>query len=588
VTADSWLTLVVIVAVLVLLVRDLVPPVAAIMGAVITLLLLGVVDAPQAFAGFSNTATITIAALFVVARAVRATGGVHALVARVLGGGGSDRRVLGRLVAPVVGFSGVLNNTPIVATLAPLVRNWAETRNRPPSRYLMPLSFAAILGGLITTIGTSTTLVVSGVMRQSGLDGLSLFEVTPVGLPVALLGATVLVLTARSLLPDRTSPTEQLAARGREYTFRMRVEPDGAVDGLTVAAAGLRNLEGVFLASVDRDELEIAPVGPDDVLVAGDLLTFVGRIDHVRDLQMHGGLASTEEEHVDLVGGGGHRFYEVVIGATSGLVGRSLKEVGFRERYDGAVMAIHRAGARVEAKLGQVRLHVGDVLLVLSDRGFADRWRDKSDFLLVTALDDAPQSRPAQARFVMAVVVAMVVAAGTGVVPILEASLGAVLLLVLGRALTVGEARDAVDLDVLLIVAGSIGLGEAVAVSGLSGAAADVAGEAAGAAGEVGALAVILLATLLLTEMISNTAAAALMVPIAIDVATGVGAEPRGFAIGVAMIASASFLTPVGYQTNTMVYGMGGYRYTDYIRLGLPLTAVVYALTLALVPVLWG
>jgi di/tricarboxylate transporter len=182
----------------------------------------------------------------------------------------------------------------------------------------------------------------------------------------------------------------------------------------------------------------------------------------------------------------------------------------------------------------------------------------------------------------------MVVAAGTGVIPILEASLGAVLLLVLGRILTVGEARDAVDLDVLLIVAGSIGLGEAVAVSGLSGAAGDVAGEAAGAAGEVGALAVILLATLLLTEMISNTAAAALMVPIAIDVATGVGAEPRGFAIGVAMIASASFLTPVGYQTNTMVFAAGGYRFTDFARVGAPLNLMMLGIAVVMIPWLFG
>ncbi|HEX9888921.1 MAG TPA: SLC13 family permease [Nitriliruptorales bacterium] len=586
---EAWLTLAVVAVVVGLLVGELVSPVAAIIGAVVSLLLLGVLDAELAFAGFSNRATITIAALYVVARAVRATGAVDLLLARVLGPGDGDRRVLARLVAPVSATSAFLNNTPLVATLAPMIRSWAAARSRPPSRYLMPLSFAAILGGLVTTIGTSTTLVVSGLVTDRGLEPFGLFEVTPVGLPAAILGGLAIVLLAPRLLPDRESPAGDVALMGREYTFRLRVAAFGPMDGAAVVAAGLRNLEGVFLSRVDRGGQEIAPVAPDHLLLGGDVLTFVGQVDHVRDLERMAGLESPELEHVERVGAdGGHRYYEVVVGATSPLAGQTLKETGFRERYDAAVVAIHRAGERVDAKLGQVQLHVGDVLLVLSDPGFGARWREQRDFLLISEVGARREADPVRSRVVALIVGVMVVLAGAGVVPILHAALGAVVALLVTRVMTVGQARDAVDLDVVLIVAGALGLGNAVETSGLAGVVADGIQSVGGSSGGFAALATVLVGTLVLTELISNTAAAALMVPIALDVADRVGADPRGFAVGVAMMASASFLTPVGYQTNTMVYGLGGYRYLDYWRLGLPITISVLGTTLVAVPIIWS
>lgn len=587
-TADGWVTLAVLAVVLVLLVREFVPPVGAVLGGVIALLLTGVLDPAQAFAGFSSPATITIAALFVLARAARTTGALQRALGRVLGDGHGDRRVLARLVAPVVGLSAVVNNTPIVATLAPMVRSWAEAHERPASRFLMPLSFAAILGGTLTAIGTSTTLVVSGQLEQHGLAPFAFFEITPVGLPTALVGGALLVFGARHLLPDRRGPSDDLTGPDRRYPVRMRVVSFGPVDGRSVADAGLRNLAGVFLAQVERTAGRLAPVAPDDVLLGGDVLTFVGEVDQVRDLNGIDGLESAEDDAVTVErANDGHRYYEAVVGPTSPVAGRTLKEIGFRGRYDAAVLGVHRAGERVEGKLGSVRLHAGDVLLVLADAGFGDRWRDARDFLLLGALDPRPPVHPRNAWIVPATLVAVVATAGTGVLPILHAALAAVAVLVVSRVLTVGQARDAVDLDVVLIVAGSLGLGAAVEVSGLASRAADVALSMGSAAGATGALAVVLLATIVLTEVITNTAAAALMVPVALDVAARVGADPRGFAVGVAVAASASFLTPVGYQTNTMVYGVGGYRYTDFWRLGLPITVAVYAVTLTTVRLLW-
>lgn len=588
-TAEAWITLAVVLVVIASLVREVAPASGILIGGVVALVLTGVLEPAQAFGGFANPATITIATLFVVARAVRGSGLLNSVIPRQLDAARSEAGALARLVTPVAAVSGFVNNTPVVATLAPLIRDWADDRGRSPSRYLMPLSFAAILGGMTTTIGTSTTLVVSGLVEQRLGAGFGLFEVTAVGLPVAVVGVALLILLAPRLVPDRVGPTQQVAAHAREYTFRMRVEPGGQTDGQTVEEAGLRNLAGVFLARLDRPGRAPEPARPDEVLRGGDVLTFVGRVEQVRDLQSLPGLTSTEEEHVDLLGGvDGHRFYEVVVGAESPLAGRSLKEAGFRGRYGGAVMAIHRAGRRVDRKLGEVRLQVGDALLLLADPQFSRRWGDTHDFLLTAELGDRHRPRPRRPRLVAAAVLGMLVAAGSGLVPILHAALGAVVVLLLGRVLSVTQARDAVDLDVILIVAGALGLGAAVQISGLAATVGDALTDVASTAGGAVPLVVLLAGTLLLTELVTNTAAAALMVPVAFEVAAGVGGDPRGFAVGVAVVASASFLTPVGYQTNTMVYGLGGYRYTDYWRMGLPLTVAALTVAVTAVALLWG
>ncbi len=585
---DAVVTLVVLVAVVGLLARELIAPVTAVLGGVVILLLVGVIGPGQAFAGFSNSATVTVAALLIVAQAVQDTGVVERLLAVVMPGGGSDRRALGRILPPVAASSSLIANTPVVAMLAPPLRSWAERNGRSPSRFLMPLSFAAILGGVVTTIGTSVTLLVSGLVEEAGEGALGILEITPVGLPVALMGIATLVATAPRLLPDRSSAHEQVARQERDYTFTMVVVSDGPLDGITVRGAGLRNLAGVYLVRIERGQREVAPVAPEEVLLGGDELTFVGDVEVVRDLRAQDGLVSVAHAQVALLDPGSeHALMEVVVGPQSPLVGRTPKGTSFRGRYGAAILAIHRAGAPVEAKLGEIELEPGDALLLLADRSFAERWRDRHDFLLVAPLD--PPEPPGGNRmwFVLGVLVAMVVLAATGLVSLLAASLGAALLLVASGTLSVERARESLDLDVLMLIAGAIGLGGAVQASGLAGVVAAGIADAGEAVGPVGALAAVLIGTLVLTEMVTNAAAAALMVPIALEVAGLTGSDPHAFAVTVAVGASASFLTPIGYQTNTMVYGLGGYRFGDYWRLGLPLTLTVVATTLVVVPLAW-
>jgi di/tricarboxylate transporter len=585
-TLDAWITLAVVAASLVLLVRDMLSPAVVLLGGVITLVVTGVLDAEAAFSGFANPAPITVAALYVLARAVEVTGALDPLLSRLLGTGEqrlSIRALLSRLLVPVAGASAFLNNTPIVAMTAPQVATWAEQRGRSAAPLLMPLSFAAILGGVVTSIGTSTNLVISGLLVDRGQPPLGLFEITRVGAPVALGGVVLLVLLAPVLLRAREGTKVDLKEQVREFSVDMRVLDDGPLVGLSVEEAGLRDLQGVFLVRIERTGHVIAPVGPGEVLSAGDVLSFVGNVDLIVDLQRNRGLASTEEHHLYGIDETRQAFFEVVLGSASGLTGRTLKEVGFRSQYDAAVLAVHRAGQRVEAKLGDLRLRAGDTLLLLADVSFRQNWRESGDFLVVARIGGTSPARTRKAPVVLALTGLLVVVAGSGLLDILDAALLTTIALVATGVLTLREARDAVDLDVIIVIGAAFGLGAAMESTGLAAAAAAVLLSVFGSFGGIGALLGVVVATIVLTEMITNNAAAVLMFPIALTAAATVGADPRAFAIAVAVAASASFLTPIGYQTNTIVYGLGGYRFADYPRLGFPLTALVLALTVGVI-----
>ncbi|MGH7446044.1 MAG: SLC13 family permease, partial [Longimicrobiales bacterium] len=359
----AWAPLAVVVGMVVLLVRDSVAPAMAVFGANVALLVIGVIDVPAAFAGFANPAPMTVAALFVVARAVEKTGALQPLINATLGNGGSSRIMLGRLLVPTAGASAFLNNTPIVAMLTPQVTEWAARRGISPSRFLMPISFATILGGTITVIGTSTNLVVSGLLEQSGYQPIGMFEITRIGLPVAIVGLIFLVLFSHVLLPERRTARRHFQEEFREFVVQMVVVPHGPLDGATVEKGSLRHLQGVFLAEVRRRDEVIAPARPDTVLLGGDQLTFVGRVDVVRDLQAMRGLVGAERPHTSGMDDEMHTFFEVVVSGASSLAGKTLRDADFRSRFQAAVVAIHRAGERVNEKLGAVTLRAGDTLL---------------------------------------------------------------------------------------------------------------------------------------------------------------------------------------------------------------------------------
>jgi len=577
------ITVVVLVGTFIALGRETFPPPATILSAVIVLLVAGVITPEQAFSGFSNPAPITVAALYVLARAVEKTGALRPLVAAALGRGEHQRGALVRLTIPTAAASAFLNNTPIVAMLIPQIVDWAKQRGQSASRFLMPLSFAAILGGVTTTIGTSTNLVISGLLEASGQPALGMFEITVIGLPVAIVGIAVVVVFAPILVPERRLTSHDLDAEFREFVLNMLVEPSGALDGKTVEAGGLRHLEGVFLVEVVRGGDLIAPVTPDTVLRGGDRLVFIGKADQVVDLQNLRGLTTTEKEHVFGLDTARHTFFEAVVGQTSPLRGKTLKQASFRGRYQAAVVAIHRAGARVKAKLGQVRLQVGDTLVILADPEFRARFRDRNDFLAITMLGGSAPVSTGRAWLVGAIAFLIVSGAALGVMPILQLSLLGAVLLVASGVLTPWEARSAVDVNVIVVIASAFGLGAAMESSGLAALVGGTLVSAFGGFGATGVLVGLVIATILLLSLITNNAAAVLIFPVALSAASEIGVEPRAFALAVAVAASTSFLTPIAYQTNLMVYGPGGYRFSDYARLGSVVTVAVIATIVAAV-----
>lgn len=565
---DQWFVLVVLVATVGVLASDRVSTVVGLGGGVFVLLVAGVIDDDVALSGLSSPATATIAFLYVVAGGIAATGAMSWLIDRLLFGRAGG---VARLGAATGAMSAFVPNTPLVALAAPRVVRWSRATGRSASLLLMPLSYAAILGGVVTLLGTSTNLVVSDALARTGGDSLGMFEMTYVGLPVAIVGIVVMSLTVPLMLRERTAAGESMRATARVFQLQMIVLADGPLVGRTVETAGLRQLDGLYLAAVERDG-RVVTVRPETRLDGGDRLYFVGDVTRVIDLQDVAGLESAEQSHLLSAEGPGAALFEAVVSAQSDLAGRTLKDAGFRARYGAAVLAVHRADGDLRGKLGSIPVAVGDVLLVLAAPSFVTRWREHGDFSLVASVDEPPPPRRARAGVAAAAFVGMVVIAATGVVSLLVAAAAASAVMVLGRVLSLSEARHAVNLNVVLTIALSISLGNSVAASGLADEMAGRLVDLGDSLGTFGMLLALIVATQLLTELLSNSGAAALMVPIALTAASGVDADPRAFAIGVLIGASCSFLTPIGYQTNLMVYSLGGYRFTDFTRVGWPLT----------------
>ncbi len=580
---DALITLGALGVMIVGLVTGRLSPPAAILATSASLFVLGVTEADQAFSGFANPAPITVAALYVIAGAVDRTGAIEPIVSRLLNRPQGLRKDLAQLVVPSAFGSAFLANTPIVAMLTPAVTRWADKNGRSASSFLIPLSYATILGGSLTVIGTSTNLVASGLLVGAGEEPLALFELAKIGLPLLLIGLVV-ILAGAPLLPKRRRPTDPTTETERSFTVAMTVDPDGAIDGNSVTDAGLRSVSGLFLTQIDRPGQTIAPVTPSQILRGGDRLIFAGQVDDVVELQKVSGISPADSIASKALGDGPNTgYFEVVVGPSSPIVGRTAAEVGFRQRYDAAILAVHRSGELVKGQPGTTRFRAGDTLLVVAPRTFRNRWRNTGEFLLVSRLD---ADIPADKRGAPLALGALAIAVGLplfGLLPVARSTILAAILLVAFGVLRPREARDAVDVNVVLMIGGAFGLGAAITETGIAERVASGLLDTFGALGTVGAVVGLLITTMVLTELITNAAAVVLAFPIAVDVAEQTGLDPRLVIIGVAVAGSASFLTPVGYQTNMMVYGPGGYRFSDYLRLGVPLSLVTIAVVSTLV-----
>ncbi len=584
---EALFTLGIVVSVLIALAMSRVAPDTILMAALAVLMISGILTPGEALAGFGNPGVMTIAVLYVVAAGLKETGAIQWLAHRLLGQPQRLRQAQLRVLLPASGLSAFMNNTTVVAMFIPAVQEWAGRLKLPPSKLLLPLSYAAIIGGTCTLIGTSTNLVVDGLLQSEKGIGLAMFSLAWVGVPVVLIGGTFLYLFADRLLPNRQGVLEQLE-QAREYSVEVVVDEKGPLVGKSIADAGLRHLSFGYLADIERHGRLLTAVPPSTELQAGDILIFIGAPECARELRRIHGLkpASGDVHKLDIAH---HQrcLVEAVLGPDFGGLNQTVRESRFRSRYQAVILSISRHGRRLPGKLGDIRLQVGDTLLIETAQDFVDQYRYRKDFLLVSALNDSTPPDFRRAPVAMGILAAMVAASATGLLSILEAALLAGGGMLVTRCVPASKARRYVDLSVLVVIASSFALGAAMTKTGAAAQVAqwlllieDLAPWAA--------LALVYLMTVLFTELITNNAAAVLMFPIAVAVAEQLGVSFMPFIIAIMFAASASFMTPLGYQTNLMVLGPGGYRFTDYLRLGAPLSLIVGITAVTLIPLVWS
>ncbi len=620
---ETWYTLGVVALLVAALVSNRVGTDTAMLAALTLVMVAGIVEPAAAVAGFADPSVLTIAALFVVACGLSETGATAAIAHRVLGRpkGGISARF--RLMIPVAAMSAFMNNTPIVAMYLPIVNDWARKLRLSPSRLYMPLSFAAIMGGACTLIGTSTNIAVNQLYLNyyaanadylSETFGLAMPSVTKqfwwvavVGAPAAIVGIVFVAFGSKWLLPQRVPPDSGDVER-RRYTVEMMVQPGSPIVGKSIEHAGLRHLPGLFLTEIERDGNLLQAVGPEEILGAGDLLIFVGVVDSVADLLKIRGLIPATDQ-VKKVDTDRHTriLVEAVVSASSPLVRRTVRETQFRTRYNAAIIAVHRGGERVEGKVGDIVLQPGDTLLLSTHAGFLPAYRNSDHFYLVSGVEGAREvfhERAGLALAIMALLVLlMTMPSGQafaalnerlgsdlpvrGIAPLTAAFLCATLM-VWTRCCTGTTARRSINWQVLMVIGAAIGVGRAMDASGAAKAIADLIFTAAGGLGPRGMLLAFSLLTATLCQLVTNKGAAVLMFPIAMALAAephgGRPLSPEPFVVTLMATAASSFMTPVGFVTNLMVYGPGGYRFTDYLRLGIPLTLLVACLCAVITP----
>lgn len=577
------------------LIRSRLPAELILLVAVAGLLLLDVISVQQALAGLANEGLATVVLLYIIAAALVRTGVVSALIHPLMGRVKTMGTAQTRLMLPVAFLSSLLNNTPVVAMLIPAIAEWTKRHHLSPSYFMIPLSYAAIVGGTCTLVGTSTNLVINGKLMElssdvgSGLSdhkGLGLFELAWVGIPIVFLTVAFVVLTSRWLLPKRDNQPNPFDDN-RQYMVAMEVEAFSTLAGQTIEEAGLRNLPGLYLVEIQRRDTILPAVSPTEVLCSEDVLLFAGDIGSVVDLKRFRGLRLAEEQAKKLDGEHHQRsLVEVAVSSRFPHLGKTVKESQFRNHFGAAIIAVAREGEVLKQRIGDIVLRPGDSLLLEADADFHERQKYNNAFLVVSQVANSESFNSSKAGFSLMGIMLLVGLVIFANWPMFKAAVAAAGFVLVAGCLSLSDVRNAVKYDVLLVIAASLALGEAVKVSGLAQLAAEQMVSLASGSPWL-TLAAIFFVTSTLSALISNLAAAVVIYPIALVSAITLGVNPTPFAIIIMIAASASFATPIGYQTNLMVYGPGNYRFMDFVRIGGPLTVFVGVVSLILVPIIW-
>ena len=573
----------------ILLYFDLVKPLMAFLIVMLIFLFSGIIETSDMMAGFANEQIAVVTLLLILSDVIQKTGALDFLLRGLFNPNLSYKQFMLRLTASVSSVSGFVNNTPLVAILIPHTYEWARKKGISPSKVLLPLSYATILGGTITLVGTSTNLVVNGFLQESGHPGFNFFDFTIVGLPVTVLGIGFLLLIGVKLLPDRRDALSKFKDQSREYLVETIVPSSSAYVGKSVEDAGLRKLEGLFLVEIQRGDERIIPVGPKEIIEKDDALIFAGDTSTIIELlgkqanmvlPKHSQIA--DQENIQVV--------EVVISAQSSLVGKRVRNTNFRGKYDAAIVAINRDGVRLTGKIGEVILVAGDLLLLTTGKDFSIRSEEEQDFFVISQLKQIQQIQSWKGVLLFGGLFSVFTLAATGVVSLFQGLLLLLGLLAAARMLRFADLKKSFDLELYFILVFALAMGKAMHKSGLDSFIAEhMLNLLQPLNSSIAMLTAIYLLTNILAMLVSNKAAVAIAFPVALAACQAMGiTDITPYILAIAFAGSAEFMTPYGYQTNLMVYGPGGYKFKDYIKVGWGLSLLYMVLCITILSWVYG
>ena len=591
------LTLTVLVVALVAFVAEWLPVDLTALCVAIVLILLGLVTPEEGIAGFSNSATVTVMAMFVLSAGITRTGVIQVIRDRLLVWGGKNPHqqvfVLGALVGPISAF---INNTAVVAIFLPIVEDWCKKQKISPSKLLIPLSYATVLAGMITVVGTSTNILASGISAKLGYGEFSLFQFTALGVVTFLAGLLYLTIFAPKLLPDRKSSTGEFLEDdygSKVYLSEVIISPRSNLIGQTLSQSGLQRKFNFDVLELIRNKVHLSQPLADKVLNAGDILIVHSsreellKIKDERGLEIFADVKFHKEDIESTITTGEEKLAEVLILSNSRLIGTTLKDLKFRQRYNATVLAIRRGSELLQGRLGKIPLKFGDLLLVQGPKQSFIGLQTTRE-LLVLEEKEIESLRQDKGIIALMITLLVIIIAAFDIQPILVTSLVGVVLMVITGCLKPGEVYGSIRWDIIFLLAGLIPLGTAMDNSGTTKWLADNLVAIGGNLSGFWILVFFYLITSVLTEILSNNAAVVLMIPVAVEVAKTLGLNPLAFMYAVTFAASNSYLTPIGYQTNTMVYAPGGYKFLDFTRLGAPLNLILTILTPVLIVLFYG
>jgi di/tricarboxylate transporter len=545
----------------------------------------GVLTPTEIIAGFGNEQVALVILMLVFSDILRKTNIIENTFDRLFRNTKTYRGFISRMVLAVSGFSMFLNNTPLVAVMMPYVHSWTRRNNFAPSKFLIPLSYAAILGGSATLIGTSTNLIVNSMIMSQDmipdLHGLNMFAFAWVGIPMIVVGWLYLVLFGNLLLPSKSGITEDFSANSREYIIEARVHSASHLIGKTVGEAGLLDIRGLFLVAVLRKSFRITAVPSDVVLDKGDILVFAGETRNIAELiTTNSGLVLPEVGMLTRVKRA--HVNEVVVSQNSTLINKSVRDTNFRGKYDAAIIAVHRNGEKIEDSLGGVILKSGDVLLLFAGENFINRTRDTNDFYFISKVSDFIKLDWYKSLILIGGTVLVITLSALNIISLFMGILIMIFISMILKVTTPREIPASIDYNLAMVIVLSLALGTAMMKSGAATMVANGVISAFLPLGKIGVLFGIYIITAILAAYMTTKAAVAIVFPVAISLAQQLGVNAIPFVLAVAYAAACTFLTPHGYVTNLMVFGPGGYSFRDFMRVGLPLT-LLYMLVAVLI-----